>query len=124
MSDNSSIVVDFINAWIARDYEKVMSHVAEDCVYHNIPMEPTVGRENISLVIKGFIDMSKEIDWTVHHIAESSDGVVLTERSDRFLIGEKWISIGVMGVFELKGGEITGWRDYFDLGQFNSQMSG
>ena len=28
-----------------------------------------------------------------------------------------------MGFFEVHDGKITAWRDYFDMGQFTSQMS-
>jgi limonene-1,2-epoxide hydrolase len=27
-----------------------------------------------------------------------------------------------MGIFELRGGKIAGWRDYWDLGQFERQL--
>jgi limonene-1,2-epoxide hydrolase len=122
--DNSAIVVDFVNAWNAMDLDQIMSYLAPDCFYHNIPMEPAVGTEAILAVLKGFIDMSKQVDFTVHNISESSEGVVLTERTDRFLIGENWVAIPVMGAFELSDGKISAWRDYFDMGQFQNQMAG
>ena len=124
MSPNSSTVVDFINAWMERDLEKIMSFLASDCFYHNIPMEPLEGTEAIRTFIQGFVAMANEVDWKIHHIGESSDGVVLTERTDRFLIGENWMAIRVMGVFELSDGKITAWRDYFDMAEFQKQMSG
>jgi limonene-1,2-epoxide hydrolase len=124
VSANSSTVVDFIHAWMARDFDKIMSFVSEDCVYHNIPMEPATGVEAIGAVIKGFVDMASEVDWQIHHIAENSQGVVLTERTDRFLIGENWVEIPVMGTFELSGGKISAWRDYFDMNQFQTQLAG
>jgi hypothetical protein len=31
------------------------------------------------------------LDWQVHHIAETSKGVVLTERSDRVYEGGQWL---------------------------------
>jgi limonene-1,2-epoxide hydrolase len=117
-------VVDFINAWIARDVDKIMSFIAPDCVYHNIPMEPAVGTEPIHALVKSFVDMASEVDWKIHNIAESNDGVVLTERTDCFLIGENWVKLPVMGTFELDGGKITAWRDYFDMAQFQKQMTG
>ena len=124
MSDNSATVMDFVNCWNAMDLDRIMSYIAPDCFYHNIPMEPAVGREAILAMLRGFLDMSERIDFTVHNIAETSEGVVLTERSDRFYIGDRWIAIPVMGTFELSEGKITSWRDYFDLAQFQSQMAG
>lgn len=47
---------------------------------------------------------------------------MLTERTDRFKIGDRWLELPVMVVFELDAGQITGWRNYFDLAQFQSQL--
>jgi limonene-1,2-epoxide hydrolase len=122
MSANSDRVLEFIQAWNKKDFEGLLSFFAPGARYHNIPMEPVEGVEAIRKSLEGFIGMASEIDWVVHHIGESAEGVVMTERTDRFKIGDKWLELPVMGVFELSGGSITGWRDYFDLGQFQSQM--
>ena len=122
MSENTAIVSDFVAAWNARDIEKIMSALTPDCVYHNIPMDPLEGTEAIRGLIQTFVGMASKMDWTVHHIAEGSDGTVLTERTDRFLVGEKWVALPVMGTFELTDGKISAWRDYFDLEQLNKQM--
>ncbi|MFP5469010.1 MAG: limonene-1,2-epoxide hydrolase family protein [Alphaproteobacteria bacterium] len=39
------------------------------------------------------------------------------------MMGGQWLELPVMGVFEIKDGKITKWRDYFDLGQFQSQLT-
>ena len=124
MSDNQAIVKDFIAAFNANDLERIMTFFTPDCVYHNIPLEPATGLEAIRGVLAGFSGMSKEVDWVLHNIAENSEGVVLTERTDRFLIGENWVEIPVMGAFDLRDGKINGWRDYFDMSQFQSQLPG
>ena len=124
MSDNTAIVKDFIAAFNANDLERIMGFFSEDCTYHNIPLEPVTGLEAIRGVLAGFAGMSKEIDWVLHNIAENSEGVVLTERTDRFLVGENWVELPVMGTFDLRDGKICGWRDYFDMSQFQSQMPG
>jgi limonene-1,2-epoxide hydrolase len=49
---------------------------------------------------------------------------VMNERTDRFQMGDRWIEIPVAGVWELRDGQIALWRDYFDMGQFNEQLSG
>jgi limonene-1,2-epoxide hydrolase len=49
--------------------------------------------------------------------------VVLTERVDVFHLPGKAIELPVMGTFEVRGGKIAAWRDYFDLNQFMSQMA-
>ena len=122
MSQNTRIVTDFIGAWSKNDLDRIMSFFTDDCVYHNIPVAPVKGREAIRSVIQGFSGMASEIDWVLHRIAESPDGSVMTERTDRFKIGEKWLELPVMGAFELRDGKIAAWRDYFDMAQFQSQL--
>ena len=68
--------------------------------------------------------MASKIDWVTHQIAESADGSVLTERTDRFLIGETWLELPVSGTFEVRDGLIVAWRDYFDMQQFQRQLPG
>ena len=50
--------------------------------------------------------------------------VVLTERVDVFVYPDKTIELPVMGTFEVRDGKIAAWRDYFDLNQYMSQLSG
>ncbi len=122
MSVNTGIVTDFIKAWNAMDIERVMSFFTPDAIYHNMPLDSLQGTEAIHGLIQYLAGMASEIHWTVHQIAETSGGIVMTERTDRFLVGGKWVSLPVMGSFELQDGKISAWRDYFDLNQFNEQL--
>jgi limonene-1,2-epoxide hydrolase len=60
---------------------------------------------------------------TVHAIA-TNGALVLTERTDHFKMGDRWIAIRVMGTFDVQEGLITQWRDYFDLAEFMGQLAG
>lgn len=122
MGENASVVKRFIEAWNANDVDRVMSFFADDCVYHNIPVAPVQGPEAIRGVIQGFAGAATAIDWRLHRVAEAEDGTVLTERTDRFEIGGKWIELPVMGAFAVADGKIVAWRDYFDLQQFTRQL--
>ena len=124
MSANRERVIEFIEAWSRNDLDELVGWFTDDAVYHNIPLEPVRGREAIRSVIRGFAGMASEIEWITHHAAETSSGVVLTERLDRFRIGERWVELPVMGSFELREGRIAAWRDYFDLAQFQRQLPG
>jgi limonene-1,2-epoxide hydrolase len=122
MSENTRVVSDFIDAFNALDLDKIMGFLKEDAVYHNIPADAVQGTEAIRAVLQGFMGMATKVDWVLHNIAESQNGTVLTERTDRFFIGEKWIELPVMGIFEIEAGRICAWRDYFDMNQFQSQL--
>ncbi|MGZ6007909.1 MAG: limonene-1,2-epoxide hydrolase family protein [Rhizomicrobium sp.] len=120
---NQQKVMNFIAAWEARDIDKILSLMTPDAFYHNIPMQPVHGREAIRGMLGAFLANATDVRWTVHHMAESQAGAVLTERTDVFQMGPKTLSLRVMGTFEFRNGLISAWRDYFDLGQFQSQMA-
>jgi len=120
---NTAIVKDFIAAWEAQDLNRVMGFFTDDAVWHNIPMPVVSGVADIRNSIAGFIHMGDKVEFEIKHIAESPSGTVMTERVDKFRINGQWLSLPVMGTFEIKNGKIVNWRDYFDLGQFQSQMA-
>jgi limonene-1,2-epoxide hydrolase len=124
MSRNVERVLEFIATWSRNDVDEVMAFFAEDAVYHNIPVDPVSGPDAIRRMIQGFAGMAGEIEWITRHAAETAEGVVLTERLDRFRIGDRWVELPVMGAFELRDGLIVAWRDYFDLAQFQRQLPG
>jgi limonene-1,2-epoxide hydrolase len=49
--------------------------------------------------------------------------VVMVERVDHFVGSERTIELPVVGVFEVQGGKITAWRDYFDSAQLAGQST-
>jgi limonene-1,2-epoxide hydrolase len=123
MPTPSEIVQAFIAAWPEGDVDKLVSFFSEDAVYHNIPVEPVVGRADIRATLASFMDMVEQIRFeTLHLVADGP--LVMTERIDHFIGPDRTISLPVMGVFEVRDGSITAWRDYFDMGQFTSQMAG
>ena len=125
MSQNTELIERFTAAWKRMNVDEIMAFFSDDAVYTNIPMDPpNVGKEMIRKTIEGFVGMARAIEFVIHHTAENPvQGVVMNERTDRFQLGEKWISARVMGVFEIRGGKIAAWRDYFDLAEFQTQMT-
>mgnify|MGYP005843325715 CR=1 FL=1 len=123
MSANIDTVTDFIATWNARDFDAMMGFFDDASFYHNLPMDPVTGTDAIRKVLEMFFNSASEIDWVVHAIAETPDGIVLTERTDRFLINGTWLDLRVMGAFDLDGRTIRKWRDYFDLKTFEADMA-
>ena len=123
MGANEAVVRELIAAFNANDVDRVLAFFAADAVYHNIPVQPVSGTAAIRAVLAGFMGMASEIDWVVRHLAETQEGVVLTERVDRFLVRGRWIELPVMGTFEVRDGRVTAWRDYFDMKQFQDQLA-
>ena len=126
MSANNEVVDRFIAAWKTRDLELIMSFFHDDAVYTNVPIDPpNRGSEAIRTMIGGFLGMAQAIEFVVHRSAENAAaGIVMNERTDRFLIGERWLELPVMGVFALRDGRIQAWRAYFALAQFQNGLAG
>lgn len=116
-ADNEAIVRDFCAAFARRDVDELLGYFTDDAVYHNIPFGPAQGTEAIRATLETFVPGSPEIEFEMRNIA-SSGGVVHTERIDRMTFDGRPVELPVAGVFELEGGRITAWRDYFDLQMF------
>lgn len=112
----------FIAAWDARDPAALGAFFAENAVYHNGPLEPVAGREAIEATLAGFMAMGGRVDVDVVNLL-ADESIVMTERVDHFIRPERTVSLPVMGIFEIREGLITAWRDYFDLNQFASAVA-
>ncbi len=75
MSDNETIVRDFIAAWSRLNGDEIAGYFAADGVYHNMPTAPC-----------------------------------------------RPVDLPCCGVFQLEGGKIKLWRDYFDLGTYTRAL--
>ena len=122
MSEARDLVLRLIDAFNRIDMEAVIDSFTEDAVYHNIPMAAAQGKAAIRETLATIMGDSEEVQWDVLNIADEG-GVVLTERLDKFKVNGVWAEIPVMGVFEVSGGKIAAWRDYFDMGQVQQQFA-
>ena len=125
MSANIRLVTEFINSWKEKDVDKTLAYFTEDAEYINIPIDPpNHGKAAIRAVFEEFMGTAEAIEFVIHYQGETAEGLVMNERTDRFLIGGKWVDLPVMGIFEITDDKISKWRDYFDMNQFTSQMPG
>ncbi len=123
MSDNTDLVAAFCKAWSNRDVDEILGYFTEDAVYHNMPMPPMQGKPAIKTILQQIVTPTSWIEWETLNVAEAGD-VVFTERMDRFEMGGKKVELPVAGVFEIEGGKIKAWRDYFDMAAWTRQTSG
>ena len=113
----------FCAAWSDVNPDELAEFFTDDAVYHNIPIAPVTGRDTIKATIAGFTGGVEKIEFRLRNIVAEGP-VVLTERVDVFVLPERAIELPVMGTFEVRGGKIAAWRDYFDMKQFMDQMAG
>ena len=116
------LVRRFCAVWSTVNPDEIPEFFTDEAVYHNIPMDPLTGRDEIKMFIAGFAGGAKQINFRVNNIVADGD-VVLTERVDVFELPNGKVELPVMGTFEVKDGKIAAWRDYFDMKQFMDQMA-
>ena len=120
--DNEAIVRDFITAWSRLNPSELASYFSEDGVYHNMPSEAVVGRDNIERFIAGFIRPWESTDWEVINLLADGD-IVMVERLDKTVVAGSPVNLPCSGYFQLTNGEITLWRDYFDLTTYTTALT-
>jgi len=111
--ENTRTVEGFLNALQDSDLEAAEAALDDNLVYENVGLPTIHGRAR---AIKLFRQMEGRAGFEVkiHRIA--ADGAaVLTERTDALIFGPLRLQFWVCGVFEVRDGRITLWRDYFDF---------
>jgi limonene-1,2-epoxide hydrolase len=122
-TENERVVSEFCRVWATLDIDKVMEFFTDDAVYHNIPLAPARGKAEIRKTIDGFMPGTTKIEFKI--LATASAGpLVLNERLDSFIVNGRPVAVPVAGVFEISGGKIKAWRDYFDLATYLNQLKG
>ena len=113
-TDPNAFVAQFIEVFHTNDSDALLEYFAPDATWHNIPMEPAVGRDAIYALLQGFVAQGVLVTGVdvKHQLAQGN--VVINERVDHVSVGGKSMSVPVCGVFVLEDGLIKEWRDYFD----------
>ena len=117
-----ALVAEFIAAVERGDVDGALGYMAPDCEYDNVPMSKAVGHDEIRGVLSMFVSPENPAEFKIVRQVAAGN-LVMNERLDRMSIGGKPIEIRVAGVWEVRGDKITLWRDYFDMGMVNSQMT-
>jgi limonene-1,2-epoxide hydrolase len=114
LTDPIEIVDAFMLAFAAMDFDAALPWLSEDCEYTNIPMSTVRGHAGVREVLEPFFAPIHANEFVILRRAASGP-VVFFERLDRHLLDHGWRELPVNSVFEVHGGRITVWRDYFDL---------
>jgi len=124
MSDAIDFIRRFCDAWgNGASVDEIVDYFTDDAIYHNIPVDPAVGKAAIKETFAMFTTGVERIEFRVLNISAAGD-TVLTERVDVFVLPHVTIELPVMGTFEVRDAKIAKWRDYFDLNQYMNQLAG
>ena len=112
--DKIALVEEFFAACEALHADELGAYFTDDALYHNVPLPKIRGRRNIEKALGGTLKRLHGFEIEVLHVATTGNAV-LTERVDTITLGRARIAIPIMGVFEIREGKFSAWRDYFDL---------
>jgi limonene-1,2-epoxide hydrolase len=112
--DPGALVTKFLATWDSGDVDATLDLFADDAVYHNMPLDPAVGKQAIRKLVTQYVGtMEGGLHAEIHH--QLVDGnIVMNERTDSFTINGRKIALPVCGVFEIENGKVKAWRDYYD----------
>ena len=114
LTDPVAVTEAFLAALADSDLDAAVDFLAADVHYVNVGFPAIDGAERIRRAFR--VLLRSNVGFEVYLHAISADGpVVLTERTDVFVIGPVRLQFWVMGRFDVHEGRITLWRDGFDV---------
>lgn len=116
------IVRAFMTAMEKLDYDTALRLVADDLEYTNGPLGTVTGPAGVRAMLEPFFAPTLENRFIIEREAVSGP-VVFVERLDRHLFESGWAELPVTGVFEVHGGRITVWHEYFDAATLQNQLA-
>ena len=113
------VVQGMWEALSARDWDRLMTFLGEDCIYLDVPVGPTAAA-------RGPVDIVKRLKIGLQPLAsyENFPGLMIGNGSDvmyehheqwRWATGESAV-LRFVSVHRVTGGRITLWKDYWDMG--------
>ncbi|AIY44533.2 Limonene-1,2-epoxide hydrolase [Mycobacterium sp. VKM Ac-1817D] len=120
---DETLVLKFLQELTTNDADRLITYFDDEGMYQNMPLPPAYGRDAVHATLAGLLGVMSIDVVETFHIA-SANGFVYTERVDVLtaLPTGKSFPLAVLGVFQLRDGKIVGWRDYFDLREFEEAV--
>lgn len=109
-----AVVRSYLGAMEKMDFDTGLRFIADEVEYVNGPKAPAKGPDGVRAELEPFFAPVEENQFVVRSEAANGNRVFI-ERLDRHCIKGNWFELPVTGVFEVKGGKIVYWREYFDM---------
>ncbi len=122
---NRQTVRKMWDALSAMDWETLMSCLADDVHYEDIPTEDpgAHGPENVVKRLRIAFDQLSDHEHTIHHLVCEGDVIFLDHTEVwTFKTGEKATN-QFATLHEMKNGKVARWSDYWDVGSFVGQFA-
>ncbi|MFN3585358.1 nuclear transport factor 2 family protein [Phenylobacterium sp.] len=126
MGRRFAILTQVIEAWQARDVERVLAFMADDIVWHYAAaaMPPVRGKAAARKLLDRFLADMHGVAWRIFAHAETADRLFVEGVDDYRTPEGHRVATPYAGVLDFRGDLIVGWRDYVDLGVAADQKAG
>lgn len=120
------ILQQVIQAWQAKDIDRVLAFMDDEIVWHYAaPAMPAVrGKAAARKLLQRFQADMHGIQWRIFAHAETGDRLFIEGVDDYRTTDGHRVAAPYAGVLEFRGDLIVGWRDYVDLGVIDQQKAG
>jgi limonene-1,2-epoxide hydrolase len=108
-----TVVTAFLDALGRLDTDAAVALLDDEVLYQNVSLPAARGRAAVAKQLGLLARYCSGFEAINHRIAAAGE-TVLTERTDIIVIGRVRAEFWVCGSFEVRGGRIVLWRDYFD----------
>jgi limonene-1,2-epoxide hydrolase len=121
------VVLDFVHAAYGErmDVDAMTALMADDFVWQlNVPLSPVItGRDAARAELESHNRMSTGmVEGSEIRAVVSNDDTVVIERVDVNEVFGKKVTFHVTALFDVRDGEITSWREYWDTGDVAQQL--
>lgn len=105
------------------DLQQARPYLADDIHYHNMPWAPLTGAGAVVDFLQPFVDGThcSLAGMRILHAVGQGD-VVMNAREETWERRGLRVVLPVAGLFELAGGRIVRWCDYWDLATFKPML--
>ena len=113
-TETERIVTELLNAWSRLDFAGATELVTDSFVYQPDPSAKLIkGKDAVLAVWQSYLKFMKSYEFKTLHILSAGD-VVMMERLEWIGTKRGKMELPIMGVFEVSGGKLSAWRDYWD----------
>ena len=112
--DSQQVMRSFFDQWRVPDLDAMVALLSEQIVYENVPSATRLlGRDAFRAWFSEGIAVLDRIEIRIVNIVANGD-LVMTERIDDHIAGDRHMVLPVMNVSRVVDGRIVEYRDYFD----------
>lgn len=126
MSAKLDLMKALIADWTRGDIDAVLARMTDDVVWHYAAAvaPPLNGKVKARKFLEAFKSQVAEVRWRLFEYAETGERLFVEGVDEYVATDGGVVAAPYAAVIEFRGGLISGWRDYVDVGVIEAQKAG